>query len=1099
VPQPISLEQLIRKKTFPKLVGLLLSVLITGAAVAFLMTQSSLQKNHHTSLKNFEANLHQRILSLRQEVYNLSANDLIINALIDHEVRDEYLPVFFRSLQLSAGPKASILFTDFAGTVISTNESDSYENLADKPAWQSRVLEDGEAYFEIRPDGIIIAYPVFYSEHPEGALLVYLPNTHKVLDSIRAGLPDELHYLLLDQNSTTLYSSDNERFPTNTVFAADQYPQWHHQTFSFQKYQLVSLQQSWAAYRNLIWLFSFALAALIVVFSGTFFSIRIATRTAAESIKSLQDSLSNSGGSLNQISTELDDVNEVADLKVSYNKLISALDLTSQSLSKFEGIIHSLNDYLVVTDRQFELLLSNSQFSKFSEQFGQHVEHSFLTLLPAQLLRANPESLSAERHYLLEDNAPPSRQTIEWVRTDYNSPEGERLGFVFVGNDLTETLAIRAELEIKNKAIEEAHTSVVISEYTKDMPITYVNKAFTDLTGYSESEAIGRNCKFLQGPRSQRTSILKIRESIDLVEPLTVTIINYRKDGSEFYNELSLSPIRNESGIVTHILGLQNDVTDSEKSKAFLAEAKARAEESASLKSGFLASMSHEIRTPMNGVLGMIHLLQNSALNDEQQHHASLAKTSADHLLTLLDDILDFSKIEAGKLDIEYVNFDLPSLFGDLVGSMSQRAAERNNTITLDMSQAMVRQVKCDPGRLRQIASNLIGNAIKFTENGDICIEVSIKPAGDNATTLCCAISDTGIGIPEDRLDSVFDTFTQADNSTTRKYGGTGLGLSICRQLCELMDGYIWASSEPGLGSRFCFEVKLEGSIDGIEVIQTPDLSAYQVIIADQNQANIRSLSRTLNAWGAQCKAILPKALSAQTLTTEPTILMVDVEPLSEEIKTALASIKSDTKNTTHVVAMTSLSHQYNTQQRFELGLALAFPKPATLDDLLQMADLCLNPNKQNTQPLIDENVSSAGSDQTLSSSHVLLVEDNPVNQLLAKTMLEQLGLEVRVANHGIEALSALKAANDKPFDAIFMDCQMPEMDGYEATACIRVGEGGDAVKDITIIAMTANAIKGDKEKCLDSGMDDYISKPIDVDELKRLVDRWLQNPPTTP
>jgi len=1091
VSQAISLEQLIRKKTFPKLIGLLLSVLIAGISVAFFSIQHSLQEELDASLTTYQANLDQRLTSLKQEVYNLSTNDLIINALIDFEVRDEYLPVFFRSLQLSAGASSSILFTDFAGNIITTNDAQSYHSLSVKPQWQPQVLEHGETFVEVRPDGIFIAYPVFYAELPEGALLVFLPDSHKVLSSILAGLPSELDYLLLDENKKVLYSSDDQLFETNRPFSSAEHPQWQHESLSYQDFTLVSLQEKRVAYENLIWLLVFSFASLLVVFSGTFVSIRIATLTAAGSIKSLQSALKQSGTSLSHIQTEVTDVSEVLALKHSYNDLISELDSASQSLSKFEGIIHSLNDYLVVTDGNFKLLLSNQQFSNFAETHSSLGKDSSPNLLPAELLVRLSGKEKAELQYseINRPSAPP--QQVEWVRTDYISPSGEQLGYIFVGNDLTENRAIRAELEIKNKAIEEAHTSVVISEYSSSMPITYVNQAFTNITGYSPNDAIGKNCRFLQGKRTDPESIRKVREAITKAEPLTITLLNYRKNGTEFYNELSLSPIRNNKGDVTHILGLQTDVTDAEQSKLLLAEAKARAEESADLKSSFLASMSHEIRTPMNGVLGMLHLLESSPLNSEQTHYASLAKSSADHLLNLIDDILDFSKIEAGKLDMEYIDFDLPELFGDLLESISQRAAERGNTLELDMSQALFRHVKSDPGRLRQVASNLIGNAIKFTENGLISVVVSIKENNHQAASLCCEITDSGIGIEQENLEGVFETFRQADNSTTRKYGGTGLGLSICRQLCELMGGRIWATSEPGQGSRFCFEVALEPSQAMLTRIQLPDLSGYRVLVIDNHQGNATSLINTLNTFGAACETRTPSELSSGV--KGPTIIMVDTEHLADEALATLSSLKNSIDSNVHLVAMTSISEQYDSEQQATFGLTYTFPKPATLDDLLSMADRCLHPQQDHVLENGNDPAAITKTGGEPFSRHILLVEDNKVNQLLAKTMLEHLGVEVSIAHHGIDALEQLEASQGKLFDAVFMDCQMPKMDGYEATQLIRAGEAGDALKDISIIAMTANAIKGDREKCIEAGMDDYMSKPIKVDELTRQVDRWLK------
>lgn len=1091
----MNLEQLIKKQTFPRLLALFAAVSVASALLSYFAIDRSLEQKHRLSLNNLAGNLEQRLSSLRAEVQNLSANDFIINALIDYQVREEHLPVFFRSLRLSAGDTANIVFADFEGKQITSNGPSISDVAITSEDWKQQVLENGEAFFEISSAGILMIHPVYYSDLPEGALLVQIPDLQSALSGIQLGLADEIDFILLDTQGTVLYASSPSHYTETSDLDRLLVASGFTQELKVNEFRLISTEDFWSAYRDLSWLVFFVFLSLATVFGATFFSIRLATRTATTPLLHLQQALDLNIGQNRELKTRDSDVSEVAELKHSYNTLINQLDEASRSLNEFEGIFNSLNDFLLVTDLDFKHLIANKRFLDFAVQVETSGTDNTITLVPEELLRASETSEHIEKSYwpLQVDGKEQKPRIVDWIRYDYTTAEGRCLGYVFVGNDVTENRTMRTELEIKNKAIDAAYTSVVISEYTQGMPISYVNPAFTTLTGYTQEESIGRNCKFLQGPGTDAESIDKVRQAIADGQTLNIILLNYKKDGTEFYNELSLSPIKDNAGKITHILGLQSDVSSAERTKAYLAEAKAKAEESASLKSNFLASMSHEIRTPMNGVLGMLHLLESSELNKEQKHHAALAKTSADHLLTIIDDILDFSKIEAGKLDVEYIEFDAFQEFSDLIESMSQRAAERGNALTLDMSACDMRTLCCDPGRLRQIGINLIGNAIKFTENGEILVKVEIERDSTGASSLVCTISDTGIGIPADRLDRVFETFTQADNSTTRQFGGTGLGLSICRQLCELMGGQIEVRSEAGHGSEFTFKVRLRRVKSEALTFVPPDWSGVDVALIDAHVSSNKVAINYLTRWGACCRESSPQEVLEAAGEQNEKLVFLDAHYPDVNTIALCKEIISRSKGKQQVVIMKDLLHSGANEDYLAAGASLVFPKPITPIDLINVSNACLT--NSNTEALTTSNSvdssKNAGSQDNRELT-VLLAEDNPVNQLLAKTLLENLGLKVVIANHGLEALEMLKTESATPFKAVFMDCQMPHMDGYETTACIRLGEAGEEHRRIPIIAMTANALKGDKEKCLDSGMDDYISKPIDPESLGRKLEQWV-------
>ncbi len=587
-------------------------------------------------------------------------------------------------------------------------------------------------------------------------------------------------------------------------------------------------------------------------------------------------------------------------------------------------------------------------------------------------------------------------------------------------------------------------------------------------------------------------------DALDFItKPVNPVVVRAR-----VHTHLTLKKQADQLRVLNHKLLHLSDIL--EEKNAELSEAVIAANAATAAKSQFLASMSHEIRTPMNGVIGMTGLLMDTGLNDEQSGYAGMLRDSGENLLTLINDILDFSKIEAGKLDMEVIDFDLRTTVEDTAALLTLRAEQAGLELICYIDPAVPFYLKGDPGRLRQIITNLAGNSIKFTHQGEVVISAALESEENGFVVIRFEITDTGIGIPANRIDALFSPFTQVDGSTTRKYGGTGLGLAICKQLTELMGGKIGIISEEGKGSTFWFTACLQKQsselLEKHEVLKHTEISGTKILVVDDNATGRLLMIELLKHWGCryECAADGESALSLlhrAAAENDPFLVAILDQQMPDMDGAELGRrIKGDPLlNPTLMIMVTAQSQRGDTALMQQIGFAGYLPKPVRQGQLHDSIAIVLGRASQASSHETSEVIEPIITRHTVAeidnrSIRILLAEDNVINQKVAQSILGKIGYKADIVANGLEAVRALKIVN---YDVVLMDCEMPEMNGFEATAVIRDPESKVLNHKVPIIAMTANAMKGDREICVAAGMDDYLSKPVKKDELAAMLEKW--------
>jgi two-component system, sensor histidine kinase and response regulator len=697
-----------------------------------------------------------------------------------------------------------------------------------------------------------------------------------------------------------------------------------------------------------------------------------------------------------------------------------------------------------------------------------------------------------------KENWPDGRVT--WASTTkmpLRDKQGRVVGTFGISHDITARKRAEDELQRLSRFLDTVLDDLPIMLFVKDadqLRMLRLNKAGEQLLGFSSEDLVGKSDYDLFPPAeadffvAKDRDVLRGRQMVDIPEEVIQT-----RFGERILHTRKI-PIFDAEGRATHLVGISEDITAAKRAEEELRRAKQAAEGASRAKSEFLANVSHEIRTPMNGIIGMTELALDTDLTPQQREFLSMVRDSADSLLSVINDILDFSKIEAGKLDLESLAFPLRDTLGDTMKTLALRAHKKGLELACQVLADVPDGLVGDPARLRQVVVNIVGNAIKFTESGEVVMRVEREPgstaesaAADDAVVLHFAVRDTGIGIAQDKLHAIFAPFVQADGSTTRKFGGTGLGLAISVRLVELMGGRIWVESEPGHGSVFHFTARLGISTTPPASALPPhpvNLQDLPVLVVDDNATNRRILEEMLTNWHMKPTVVASAAealaeMERACATCEPyPLVLVDAQMPGTDGYELARQINDNLQYAGATIMMLSSADASAREPKPRLAASLMKPiKQSELFDAI-MTSLGVSHRREEKEPV----AAPLPPSRTL---RILLAEDNAVNQKFVVHILQKRGHNLRVVSNGREALAALEEGG---FDLVLMDVQMPEMGGFEATAEIRRRERLSG-EHLPVIAMTAHAMKGDRERCLEAGMDDYISKPIQASRLFELIE----------
>ncbi len=776
--------------------------------------------------------------------------------------------------------------------------------------------------------------------------------------------------------------------------------------------------------------------------------------------------------------------------------------------SLYRSLVESLPLSIFQKDRQYRILFGNQRFCDalgltLAEIRGKGDFDLFPVELATKYRRDDVHVM--ETGTLLEDieemtGIDGKRRHIQVLKAPVRNATGEIVGVQGMFWDITDRKITEDRLKDAHAFLDSIVENVPIMLFVKDseeLRFVRFNRASEELVGLDRQEVLGK-CDFDLFPPNLAEHFTKKDRAVlanGIMVEIPEEILDTPNHGRRILHTKKI-PVLDPSGQPRFLLGISEDITEKKRSEVALKEAKEAAEAASRAKSDFLANMSHEIRTPMNAVLGMTELLLDTTLDSTQREYVKMVHESGEALLSLINDILDFSKIEAGKFYLDQTEFNVQEVLGDTMKTLAVRAAHKDLELAVHIAPEIPMILIGDPGRLRQIVMNLVGNAVKFTEKGEIVLDVGCRSRDEKNVELMVEVRDTGIGIPQDKIDRIFHAFEQVDTSTTRRYGGTGLGLTITSRLVHLMGGKIWVESALGQGSRFFFTAQFgiaNGESWNQNIQALSHLNGLRVLVVDDNSTNRLILTEILEnnhlrpeSVGSAGEAV--RRLSRSAEDGRPfDLLLTDVNMPDVDGFMLVEHIRRDSRFCNLPVVVLTSGDRLGDRARCErLNVAAHLRKPIKQSELMQSIVLALGIARTESDPSVRPDVVSS----MIPSLRILLAEDSYPNQVLATGLLRKRGHIVTVANNGQEAIDALRA---DPFDLVLMDVQMPVMDGLEATRAIRRMEARDGLHPrcrtpVPIVAMTAHAMKGDRERCLECGMTGYLSKPIRTSELDDIL-----------
>lgn len=679
---------------------------------------------------------------------------------------------------------------------------------------------------------------------------------------------------------------------------------------------------------------------------------------------------------------------------------------------------------------------------------------------------------------------------IETIKSPLYNNVGEVIGVQGVSRDITEKRKLVLKVEEQRSQLRALFDNIPFALWIKDIDGRFrmINEEYENYYGLKKEYIIGRHMSEVLrsenlAPEKTVEQLVECDKKVIRTKQIFREVEHMLINGEDYYVSITKAPILDEKGKIVGLLGISYDITEERRQEKSLRESTLLAETANRAKSEFLANMSHEIRTPMNGILGFIQLLSETKLTEEQKDYVTEAQKSSEILLELLNDILDLSKIEAGKMLMENISFNVRNVLEDVGTLASSNSSKKDVEINVLCFSDVPEKIVGDSVKLKQVLNNFINNAIKFTEHGEINVTAKMIEKSDEKVKLQFEISDTGIGISKEHQEKIFEAFTQADSSTTRKYGGTGLGLAISKNLVEMMNGKITLKSEEGVGSTFTFtaEFGVDESKDEPLEFQDYKLNDLKILVVDDNKTNLKIISYYLKEFDCEtiCVESVEEAINELTVNSGYDLILSDY-CMPEYDGLHLAQKVREKSPDLPIILLSSRAQMADCKANTESLIQGYLPKPVRKEDLLKCINLVMNNKTEET--VTNQTLLEACSGLTL---RVLLVEDNLINQKLITKMLAKANLSCDIAGNGKEAIDAIYA---NTYDLVLMDCQMPVLDGYETTKILRADS---QYKNLPIVALTANAMQSDYQTCLDAGMDDYLAKPLKYESLLEILKKY--------